>query len=65
MEGRSTYIVIAIVGIAIILASIFAHQLGLGAAGFGTKKLAGTVVGAIVLAGALWGMVYSARVPAV
>jgi hypothetical protein len=55
MEDRTFYVVIAIAGVAILLASIFAHQLGLGSATFGTKKIAGAIVGAVVMLAGLIG----------
>ena len=49
-------------GLAIIVVSVFAHQLGLGSAGFGTKKIAGVAVGAIILLAAIYGYARQSRV---
>jgi hypothetical protein len=41
-------IVVLVVGILVLLVSVFAYPIGLGGPGFGPKQIAGTVVGAIV-----------------
>lgn len=61
MEGRTNYIVLAIVGLVILVVSIFAHQLGLGSAGFGTKKIVGAAVGAIIVLAAIYGYTRQSR----
>jgi hypothetical protein len=54
MSNRAIAIGLIVVGIIVVLASIFAHQLGLGSAGFGVKKIAGVVVGIIIIAAGLY-----------
>jgi hypothetical protein len=53
------------IGVIVILVSVFAHQLGLGSAGFGTKKVVGVIVGAVILLIGVWGMMQSRRASAV
>lgn len=57
MTSKVLFSVLLIVGVLIILASVFAHSLGLGHVGFGTKKLIGIAVGAIVAIVGIWGIV--------
>jgi hypothetical protein len=49
MGGKKAIgIVVLVVGIIVLLVSVFAYPIGLGGPGFGPKQIAGTIVGAIV-----------------
>lgn len=54
MSSRANFIAMIVVGLLIVLVSIFAHQLGIGTAGFGIKKIAGVAIGAIVVLGGMY-----------
>ena len=50
-QKKSVGILLAVIGIALLVIAVLADPLGIGAQpGFGYKQIAGTVVGAIVLA---------------
>jgi hypothetical protein len=61
MSNRMLFWVLVVVGIIIILVSVFAHQLGIGSSGFGIKKIIGVIVGVIVALGGVWGIVSANR----
>ena len=50
MSKKTAGIVVLIAGIVIIGLSLLADRLGIGVAGFGSAQIAGTIVGAIVIA---------------
>ncbi len=50
MSKKTAGIVALITGIVILGLSLLADRLGLGVAGFGPMQIAGTIVGAIVIA---------------
>lgn len=56
MSNRALYGLVLIIGIIVLLVSIFAHQLGLGSAAFGAKKIIGVIIGIVLILAGLWGM---------
>ena len=61
MSNRTLGIVLLVVGVLIVAAVVLAGPLGLASSTFGTKKIVGVVVGAIVF---VVGLVMSMRKPA-
>jgi hypothetical protein len=55
VNGRLLGAIAIVVGIVVILLSVFAHQLGIGSANFGLKHVAGILVGLVIGAiGVTW-----------
>ena len=49
MSARMQFAALIVIGLIVVLVSVFAHALGLGSSGFGAKKLAGTIVGLVII----------------
>lgn len=58
MNKRTLGLIAAVVGIVVLLVSLLANPLGLGAPGFGFKQIIGAVLGAVV---AVLGIVLARR----
>lgn len=55
MDKKTAGMILFIVGIILVLLSLFANQLGIGKPGFGYKQLSGTVAGVVlVILGWIW-----------
>jgi hypothetical protein len=64
MDKMTTGAILLIVGIAILVESIFADGIGVGnLTGFGPNQIVGTIVGAVLTAGGLFLMIKARKEP--